>query len=96
MQQVNLEKYKKCVFCNTTTVVDIMKVSSDTIIIPSGLKYVGNSHSVGEVKDDGVVLLFYATLPVKVNTYNMHFDKEFAKKIKTRRQYSESQIGSSW
>ena len=80
---IHLSKIKNRVFCITTTVSEVLKMDSDTIIIPSSTRYAGNKHEIAKSKDDGIVLLFYAMLPDSTAQYEIEFDETFARNMKS-------------
>ena len=83
LEFIDISKTRKRVFCLTTYVKDILAAAPDTIIIPSNSRYDGKIHEEYKVQQHGIVLLFYAILPTKATSYDLDFNQDFAKMIKS-------------
>ena len=77
VKHVNVKKSKKNIFCITTNISEVLKMKSDTIIIPSSNRYEKNMHIVDEMSHDDIVLICYASIAPKKCTYKMDFDATF-------------------
>ena len=66
VKHVKVNKNKRNIFCITTNISEVLKMKSDTIIIPSSNRYKKNMNIVDEISDDDVVLIFYASIAPKI------------------------------
>ena len=74
VKHVKVNKSKRNIFCITTNISELLKLKSDTIIIPSSNRYEKNMQIVDEMSDDDIVLICYASIAPKHCIYNMDFD----------------------